>query len=54
MKCPTCGWGIINIKEFEQDGFIIGNYKCRDCPVLIEIKSPLDWMIKRGRWNATD
>ena len=51
MDCPTCGWGVILIKEYEDEDFVVGQYKCRDCPTFIEIKSPTDWMIKRGRWK---
>jgi ribosomal protein S27AE len=50
MNCPTCGWGVILIKEFEESDMVVGNYKCGSCPVLIEIKSPIKWMVERGRW----
>jgi|TARA_R110002012_G_C11631403_1_gene609850 hypothetical protein len=51
MDCPTCGWGVILIKEFEEGDLVVGHYKCRDCPIHIEIKSPTKWMIETGRWE---
>lgn len=51
VNCPTCGWGMQMNEEIEAQGFVVGKYYCRDCPTIVIIKTPLDWMVAKGRWK---
>jgi len=43
---------MIKEEECEAQGFVVGKYSCRgDCPTIVIIKSPLDWMVEKGRWK---
>ena len=54
MRCPTCGWGVSTEKEYEENGMVIGVYRCNaGCPVEITVVSPLEFMVKNGKWNET-
>jgi len=52
MRCPSCGWSVETVKEYEEDGVVIGIYRCpHSCPVEITVVSPLEFMQKKGKWN---
>jgi hypothetical protein len=52
MECPTCGWGVRIIKEYEEDGMVVGIYECRvGCPVEIRVASPIEFMRQLNKWE---
>lgn len=54
MRCPTCGWGVSTEKEYQENGMVIGVYRCNaGCPVEITVVSPLEFMVKIGKWDET-
>lgn len=54
MRCPTCGWGVAAVKEYEENGKVIGVYRCNvGCPVEITVSSPVKFMVEQGKWNET-
>ena len=51
MECPTCGWGVRIIREYEEDGMVVGIYECREgCPVEIRVASPIEFMRQLNKW----
>jgi len=52
MKCPTCGWGIRTLREYEEDGMVVGIYEClHDCPTQIRVTSPIEFMRSKNKWS---
>ena len=46
--------GVFLPKKYEENGMVIGVYRCNaGCPVEITVVSPLEFMVKNGKWNET-
>jgi len=52
MECPTCGWGVRIVREYEEDGMVVGIYEClASCPTQIRVVSPIEFMRRLNKWE---